>query len=455
MSVLLSPTLGRLWRISLPLMLTALSANLMFLLDRLILVRYSTEAMNAAAVAGMSCAVFQFGGIAIASIAEVFVGQYNGAKDYEKTAQPVWQMIWFSLSLFIIFVPIALWLGPYLLPVNLQKEGLSYFKLIMFFGPLISMIVSLSAFFIGRGFVKLVTWCTLVCNLMNAALNVILIFGIDGWIQGMGTTGAAIATIVSQGIQILILGSVFLNKYHRKNFKTSNYRFDFKLFSDCLKIGTPSAISQMIEFSAWVTLLQIATSVNLDYLTIQTIGNSVLVFFAFVVHGNKRAITAAASNLIGAEKDNLIPQLFASGFKLHLIFAFVFSVPLVFYPDLIIHQFLPGVQDPAAQLYLDCIAVLKWVWLFFVLDGILWVFGGILMAGGDTRFIMFMNTFSAWFFAILPIYIAVHYFHVHSSTAWGICNLYVIANLIAFSLRYRSNRWKKLALSRSSADIGS
>eukprot|EP01037_Dinobryon_pediforme_P015386 gene15386-15527_t len=74
--------------ISLPLMLTTLSANMMFLLDRLILVRYSIEAMNAVAVAAMSCAIFQFGGVAIASIAEVFVGQYNGAGQHEKTSQP-------------------------------------------------------------------------------------------------------------------------------------------------------------------------------------------------------------------------------------------------------------------------------------------------------------------------------------------------------------------------------
>lgn len=132
MTALLSPTLSSLWRLSMPLMLTTLSANFMFLLDRLILVRYSAEAMNGAAVAAMSCAIFQLGGVAIASIAEVFVGQYNGAGQYKKTAEPVWQMLWFSLGLFIIFAPIALWAGPYIIPSSLHKEGLPYFKWIMF-----------------------------------------------------------------------------------------------------------------------------------------------------------------------------------------------------------------------------------------------------------------------------------------------------------------------------------
>jgi multidrug resistance protein, MATE family len=449
MSMLLSPTLGKLWRISLPLMLTTLSANMMFLLDRLILVRYSIEAMNAVAVAAMSCAIFQFGGVAIASIAEVFVGQYNGAGQHEKTSQPVWQMIWFSLSLFIICWPIALWVGPYVIPEPLHKEGVPFFQLVMFFSPLIAIIASLSAFFIGRGFVRLVTWCTLICNLVNAALNIVLVFGIEGYISSMGTKGSAIATIAAQSIQILLLGSVFLNKYNRKHFKTGSYQFNSTLFWDCLKVGTPSSISHMIEIAAWATLFRIAATVNLDYVTIQTVGNSMLVFFAFVTEGIQKGVIAIASNLIGARKDHLIQALFKSGCMMHLVFIFLFSIPLIFYPSIIICQFLPGVQDPTLPLYSECVAVLRLVWVYFIFDGIVWILSGILTAGGDTRFIMFMNASAAWLFAILPIYVAVHYFHVHSSTAWGLCTIYGAANLIAFFLRYRSNEWKKLILSRS------
>ena len=47
--------------------------------------------------------VFIYGGIGIASIAEVFVGQFNGAKEYLKVASLVWQMIWFSLATSVIF----------------------------------------------------------------------------------------------------------------------------------------------------------------------------------------------------------------------------------------------------------------------------------------------------------------------------------------------------------------
>jgi len=447
MSSLLSPTLGSLWRISLPLMLTTLSANLMFLLDRLILARYSAESMNAAAVAAMSCAVLQFGGVAIASIAEVFVGQYNGAKQHNKTAEPVWQMIWFSLFLFVLFVPIAIWGGPYSIPLSLQKEGLPYFGWVAMFSPLMAMIAALSAFFIGRGFVKLVTLATLVSNLANAGLNIVLVFGIEGWLQPLGTEGAAIATVLSQGFQVVILAFVFLNKHHRTHFQTHRFHFKKAPFLECLKVGTPSSISHMIEMAAWATLFRIAASVNLDYVTVQTVGNSVFVLFAFVTEGMQKGVIAIASNLIGAKKDGLFSKLLFSAVKLHCFFIIAFAFPLIFYPDLVVSQFLPSLQDPNSHLYQECVTVLKWVWAYFILDGIIWSLSGVLTAGGDTRFIMLMNATAAWFLAILPIYIAVHYFNAHSSTAWGISLIYGAANMISFFLRYRSNRWKKLVVS--------
>jgi len=237
LSSILSPNLSSLCRVSFPLMLTALSGNLMFVLDRIILARYSLEAMNGASTAGMSAAIFQFSGVAIASIAEVFVGHYNGAGQYNKMAQPVWQMIWFSLGTLLICLPIAMWGGPVLLPVSLHTEGMPYFQLIMFFSPLLSVIAAVSSFFIGRGQVKLVTLSALLANLANFGFDIILVFGIDGYLPAMGTKGAAIATVISQFFQLGLLIAVFLNRTHRERFQTHYARFNSSSFWMCLRLG--------------------------------------------------------------------------------------------------------------------------------------------------------------------------------------------------------------------------
>ncbi len=98
--------------LSFPLMLSFLSNYLMLFFDRLIIANYSLEAMNAITASSLFCMIFQYGAIGIASIAEVFVGQYNGSKQYSKVAMPVWQMIWFSLMCFPIFFLLAKFGGP-------------------------------------------------------------------------------------------------------------------------------------------------------------------------------------------------------------------------------------------------------------------------------------------------------------------------------------------------------
>ena len=135
--------------IAFPLMLAALSVNLMMFCDRIILAYYSLQAMNAVAIATMFIAVFQFGIIAIVSIAEVFVGQHNGAKRYQQLAEPVWQMIWLSLASFIIFMPLAFFTGKWVLPPHYHTLGITYYKIITAFSTIMALSAALSAFFIN------------------------------------------------------------------------------------------------------------------------------------------------------------------------------------------------------------------------------------------------------------------------------------------------------------------
>jgi len=121
-------SLRELWTISYPLILSMLSVNIMIFIDRLILAKYNTGAMNAAVVSGLIFNIFQCGTVGIASISEVFVGQYNGANKYEKMGEPVWQMIWFSVMTAALFVPLGLFAGPLLIRnPDYAADGISFF----------------------------------------------------------------------------------------------------------------------------------------------------------------------------------------------------------------------------------------------------------------------------------------------------------------------------------------
>lgn len=432
--------------ISLPLMLTAMSGNLMWFLDRLVLARYSLESMNAAATAGIVCALFQFGMLGITAISEVFVGQFNGAGEYKKTSIPVWQMIWFSLASYVLFVPLALWGGPLLVASCYCDIGIPYFKWVMFFGPMIPLIAALSGFFIGLGKVRLVTFATIISNLLNLGLDILLVFGIEGILEPMGAKGAAIATGVSQLIQALILFLAFQSTRNRNAYDTNKPTLNFKMMEECLKVGVPSSLGHMIEMAAWAFLMNMTVWFGNDYITVFAFGQSVFVLFCFFSEGLSKGLTAVSSNFIGAGQHKMISKSMKASTSLLMVFMAFMAIPLVLFPEVFTKMFITEKElvNFSPQLMHWSSIALFWVWLFCLLDGLIWVIAGVFTAAGDTKFIMIANTINSWFVAIFPIYLIMKYAPVDPPYVWALSGLYSVVNLTCFIIRYKSNKWMKL-----------
>lgn len=442
-----SGSLREIGTLALPMMLTALSNNLMFFLDRIILGHYSLDAMNSAAAAGTATLPFVFGGYAIAAIAEVFVGQRNGAKKFTLVAQPVWQMIWFSCLLILFFIPMGLFMGPFLLIDAFLKEGLPYYQWVMSAGFLTAFHATLSSFFIGRGHVTLITFVAVFGNLLNLALDLLFVFGMPHILDPMGTTGAAIATVIAELTQVIMLFVVFLNKENRHTFKTHAWRFKPRLFKECLRIGTPNALSHLITMSAWYVIFAITGLTSLEHVTIFQIGQTIFVLFTFLADGIQKGIIALAANAIGAGVLKKVPKILIASLKLHIILTAFLAIPFLVFPEAFIKIFL---SDQNLSLPLETILeqgrhALIWVWLFLFCDDLVWLIAGILTAGEDTKFVMIMNGISTWFFGVVPIYLFIFKWKYDPSMVWPLMVGYGVVNCVFFFWRYFKGHWKNVS----------
>jgi MATE family multidrug resistance protein len=404
-------------------------------------------AMAAATTVGMIFTIFQFAGISVASIAEVFVGKHNGADEKHEMGPIVWQMIWFSVISAIVFIPVGLWGGKLFLPEKYYQYGLSYFKILMFFGPLFPCVAALSSFYIGQGKVKLVTVSTIAANMINIVLAYVFIFGAGTIIPGMGAAGAALASSSAIFIQAIILFWVFLQKKYRLHYNTGQYRFIFKKFWSCLKVGVPNAAGYLIEMTAWACLLQMMVRKDSEHIMVLAIGQAIFLLLAFTTDGLQKSIVTIASNIIGSKKLELLPTLIKSAVKLHGIMALCFSIPLIFFPAILVHLFFSSdvLSNNASAIMAYGSTTCLWILFYFIFDGLVWISAGILTAFEDTVFVMIMNAVSVWLFAILPNYIAIKYFNTDPSIIWKLMTVYAIINALGFSLRY----FKKVPLKSS------
>ncbi|MBW8309911.1 MAG: MATE family efflux transporter [Candidatus Paracaedibacteraceae bacterium] len=443
MTAITDTSLKNLLRISFPMMMTFMSGHGMLFVNRLLLADYSLEAMNGMATAGMIAAIFQFGVASVASIAEVFVGQNNGLKHYNKMGESVWQMIWFALATQILFVMIAYGFSDLLIPQALHEHGLIFFKIIMYFGCLQGVFTALSGFYVGQGKTLIVTVAAVIGNLVNLVLNYFLIFGWGEKIPPLGTIGSAIATVAASGVQSLILLIVFLKPSNRLTFGTRRYHLNFKLMKECLRIGTPAAIGHMLEIVAWSIIAHILAAVGNDFITIQNLCSSFFLLFSFFSEGLQKGMIAITSNLIGAQKIKEIGSLLRNGMAIHFAVMALLIIPLFIYPHSLSALFsIPATSSLGQEFQL----AMRLLWIFFLFDGLVWVTSGILVSAGDTKFIMVVNAITAWLFAVLPVKLITSYTNLSAGKVWGIVTVYAFFNFCFFYQRYRSQKWLKLRL---------
>ncbi len=432
--------------LAIPLMLSALSGTLMIFIDRVVLSHYSATAMNAAASAGIVFAVFQFGSICIAAMAQSFVGQYNGAKRYSELAKPVWQMIWFSLLTTIPFTILALWGSTLFIPAETVLEGRPFLSTLLFFGPIFPLNAALGGFFIGQGKVKFVTTVLLIASGINFILDLWFVFGY-GHFPAMGAHGAALATGLAQSLNAVILITRFLWKDNRLRFNTHHWQFCPPLFMQCLKVGAPNAIGHMVHIAAWAVVMFILTKVSFEHITVFAMLQSVWILLMFIVDGLQKSVSTVCANLIGANQREGINKVLRSGIRLQSYISLLLALPLVIFPEYCM-QILSSQEDKnvSESLVLLAADACLWVWLGFWFDGINWVIAGILTAAGDTRFVMKINAINGWFFGVLPYFIIIYLLGAPVYVVGYLMAGFSIINCLCFVKYYRKGAWQKKSL---------
>ncbi|HEY4255480.1 MAG TPA: MATE family efflux transporter, partial [Chlamydiales bacterium] len=377
-----------LWSISYPLMISTLASLFMIFTDRIFLARYSLSAMNAVTNAGTLAWAFMAGFSMITAMSEVFVAQYNGAKRFEKLGTPVWQMLWFSLFSFAFFIPMGIWGSDFVFrgdPGAVLETD--YFRWLMFFGPSVSIMTAFAGFFIGRGKTSMLIWLAVIANVINIALDWVLIFGIPGIVPELGVNGAAIATCLGYVFQAAMLGYFFLRKSNREQFGTSNWHLDWAEMKKCFRVGIPQGVFSCLEIVGWAVFYWMMTSVSEKHITVSSICQSFVILLSFFFDGLSRGAAAVAGNLIGAKKHHLVSRVLRSGFWLLLLFSLVTAVFLVIdSKDTTNFLFFDHFNGSAVSLdasfegSLSTCLIFAFIYLFF--EGCRWLLSGLLVAAG-------------------------------------------------------------------------
>ena len=445
-----------LWKISFPMMISFMSMAIMLFIDRIFLAYYSTSALNAAVQAGTLAWGFILGWMVLTTMSEVFVSQYNGAKEYTKIGRPVWQMIWLCIFSLIFFIPMAIWGGNLFYhtdPSTLQER--EYFRYFMYAGPIYALIPAIGGFFIGQGKTRIMQWLAVLGNIVNITLDPLFIFGVPGIIPEMGVIGAAIATNMGTLIQVIILMFLLLNKENQRQFATNDYKIYPSLFLKTLKVGMPPALFAMLELLGWALFYHMMVIIGPVHILVSSICQSILLLFIFFGMGLEKGAIALTGNFIGSGNSDKVYNIFGSAIKLSTWYFLINLVFLVLLPDPLINWFFNNPEALAKGLDLETLTIsieeiktlvrtgLIFICFYIFFENLRWTINGMLTAAGDTLFLLISGTLAVWGLMIIPTYFFIVLPKAHIYYAFGIWVLYSgLACLIAF-LRLILGAWKK------------
>lgn len=421
-------SMRELWSLSYPLMLSLFSVGIMILCDRLFLASLSAEAFNGVSEAAMVFMTFEFSIVTLAAVAEVLVGRAYGARLFNQVSRPVWAMIWMGLATVVIFYPIAIWGADFLFYGSPYAEvAKDFFCTLCFFGPILPVNAALSSFWIGRGRVVFVTLLVSLCSCLNIGLDYLFIYGGDFWfgaIPSLGVFGAALGTGIAQLVLALLLFTAFFRRKYQIKYNSHRCSFDFSIWKQAFTLGFPQALAMLIQCAAWSFFFRIMSISSEQHALVCGIAQAVFFFFNFVIEGMSKATTTVVSNLIGAKRYAEIGAVVRAGLQLLFLFAMGVCGMIFIAPDWFLHWFLPPDIQYNVEVVTSLHASLFWIWLTLMGEALLFLFSGVLLAFGDTRFILLTSSVCVWLFAVLPTAIVILMFHQGPESAFAVVSLY-------------------------------
>ncbi len=432
-----------------PLILSTASWSIQHFVDRVFLSWYSTEALAAAAPAGMTNFIFLSFFLGIAQYVNTFVAQYTGARRPERVGPAVWQGVYLALfSGLLALVPAALSAPLFDLighdPAIRQAET-TYFRVLCYGIGLHVLSTSASCFFSGRGRTWTVLGVNIAATLLNIVLDYALIFGRWG-LPEWGIEGAAWATNLAGLFSATLFFVLIVRRSYRAQYATlRGWKPDPELFGRLLRFGGPSGLTFMLDIMAFSLFILIAGRLGTIALAATNLASHINSLAFMPLIGSGIAVTTMVGQRLGRNQPAAAEYCTWTGFHLALLYTLVMALAYIAVPELFLKPFKARAQGADfAAAYAIAIPLLRIVALYCIFDAFYMTFTATLKGAGDTRFIMWVSVPLAWVLMVIPAFVAQAYFNAGIFLIWGFLCAYVIVLALVFYFRFRQGKWKDM-----------
>lgn len=426
------------------------SVNLM---DNVMLGAYSETALSGAALCNQFQFLLQMLVMGAAEGVVVLGSQYWGKKDF----RPIPHIIGVALRcgvgmaavmfLAVLCFPAQV-LGLLTSDTAVITEGVKYLQIICFTYLIFTATNVLTASLRAIGIVKIGYMISASTLCINVVLNYCLIYGSFGFPR-LGIRGAAIATLVSRCVELLIV--IWYLKYKEKQLKLTLKKLvmiDKSYYKDYRRVALPVLLNQAQWGIAQMVQTGILGHMGAAAIAANSIATIVYQIISVIAYGSTSASSVLVGKTIGEGRRDKLRQMVHTMEVLFIGIGIVTGVViyLVRNPVLMLYN----ISEEAHNLALQFIIVMSvtTVGTSFQLP----CDNGIIRGGGDTAFSMKMNLISMWLIIVPFSALAAFVFHWPPVVVFFLLKWDQIYKIIPVTIRLHSWKWVK-EVTRSDAEV--
>ncbi len=387
-------------------------------------------------------------GSGLAMAGTILVSQFKGEENKKAVDHITAQTLILVLNISIVLAIIGYFLSPHIVAMmHAEKEvydgAVSYLKISFIGMVFVFMYMVFQSLMRGVGDVKTPMYIVMGTVLLNLIFDPLFIFGY-GFIPAFGVSGAAVATIATQGLAALIGISILLKGKHAIQLHLDDMKPDIVLIQKMFKIGLPASIEQSVRALGMTAMTFLVAAFGTMSLAAYGIGVRILSFIIIPALGLSMATSTLVGQNIGAGKTERAEEITKLSSRIGFIVLSIVGVVTFYFAGSISEIFIPGETETINE----SAVFIKIMALTFGFIGIQMAINGAFRGSGNTMISMILTIVSLW---VLRFPIAFFLSRYTDLEAVGIYISFPAANIIAAVITmiwFARGTWKQKKLTK-------
>ncbi|WP_407556743.1 MATE family efflux transporter [Winogradskyella sp. 4-2091] len=281
-------------------------------------------------------------GIGFSTAITPLVAEADTEKDFAKGKSVFKHGLFLCTVLGLLLFTMLLFAKPLMYVMDQPEEvvelALPYLDLVAF--SLVPLIIfqAFKQFSDGLSLTKYPMYATIVANILNVAINYVLIFGKFGFPE-MGIVGAAVGTLVSRFVMVAYLWWLLAKREKSKPFVTQIKFFELKKYplKKITNLGLPSAMQMFFEVAIFTAAIWLSGTLGANAQAANQIALNLSSMTFMVAMGLSVAAMIRVGNQKGLKDFKALRRIAESIFLIGFCFAVLFALFFV-----VFHTMLPN-----------------------------------------------------------------------------------------------------------------